>query len=1321
MDSKLLHGAPLSATMSAPKVTNVSSSTTGIRAPLTLDDDSDFEYSVSTSGQKDGNFSSSSSDNEFLSNGFDSGEEHEFDTASKRDFVSGLDSGILQETQFVKKYVVTRPLVKNPNEELIQESSNTRDSDDNMSVVEDNDNLAQDIDRRPSVTATSYGTARALAGEDKNASITESSVLDAGIAVLPRQGVPIAQLSWDSDDDFVGSDTSEDVSFLGVARVPDSGVEERLDYAPKVRVLEVVEVEDSSSQTENVSELEILEGSALASGNNEVMNSSNKESHLVLDEIDPESTSAEVIEGKDPLVTERSEFRDMDKGTKEPDPSNIIVGEMNYPNMLGVTGAKEVEHILPCEVRESEVMKMEAVEDFGTLDNEGSRSQIINAEETVVCSRSNEVEQLMDDIEPNEGDSHDCNSLNNTESVGGAMVLDVVESKNDAEINVAQRPECFENDHFPDITESLVMEDELPDESNISQALSQRSSLELETSIEIENDSIPYEEEEGSLKFDDTQSGDFGGSEIVNSADQLEEHISSDSLSCEETCQNHSQVTDMMTGTDLKNVPDTNRVLEEEEVSDSSEPNNNGVLEEEVSDSSEPNNNGVLEEEVSDSSEEQLTSRGSIIHSLGPSGESSAVLSEEERKKLERLQKIRVKFLRLVHRLKQSPEDTIAAKVLYQLLLASGEPSAQEFGFDFAKQAAMELEAEGTNNLDFSLNIFVIGKSGVGKSATINSIFREDKTATNAFEPATTGLNEVKGILDGVQVRILDTPGLRSSLMEQSANRKILLLIKKFMKKFPPDIILYVDRLDLQTRDLNDLPLLKSVSSYLGSSIWFRTILTLTHAASTPPEGPSGNALSYELFVAQQSHAVQQLICHSIGDLHILKPNLIPVSLVENHSKSEMDGSWRSKLLLLCYSMKILSETVSVVQRREISHPSRFFGLKAGDLPLPYFLSSLLQTNDHPKLFSTQGGQDVDSDFESAYSSNCDEESEDEYDRLPEFRPLRKSEIAELDKKLRKAYFEEYDYRVKLLQKKQLKEEMRRSRNIKKHRQGSKNLADIEEEMESPEAVAVPFQDVALPPSFDGDNPTYRYRALGTSSGNITRPILDTHGWDHDCGYDGVNIEDNLAIAGQFPIIISLELTKDKRKCNIHFNSSVSAKYGEKGSTMAGLNIQTTGKQLAYSLMAETKMKHFEVHKSAAGISISFLGGNVVTGLKVEDQMAVGKNLILVGTAGLSRCQNDAAVGANLAIHLKDKDYPIEEDEHLIGLSIMRWRGDNMLGLDMQSHFPLGRNTKLGVRAGLNSKRNGQVSVRISSSDYLHIATMGLLPILKTIINCLFA
>ncbi|KAI8522686.1 hypothetical protein RHMOL_Rhmol13G0015800 [Rhododendron molle] len=718
-------------------------------------------------------------------------------------------------------------------------------------------------------------------------------------------------------------------------------------------------------------------------------------------------------------------------------------------------------------------------------------------------------------------------------------------------------------------------------------------------------------------------------------------------------------------------------------------------------------------------------------------GNSENNLTEEETKKLEKLQQIRVKFLRLVQRLGVSPDESVAAQVLYRLALVGGRQTSQAFSLDAAKRTATQLEEEGKEDLDFSVNILVLGKSGVGKSATINSIFGEEKSFIDAFERATTTVKEISGVVDGVKIKVFDTPGLKSGVMEQGFNRRVLSSVTKVTKKSPPDIVLYVDRLDSQTRDLNDMPLLKTITGCLGQSIWRSAIVTLTHAASAPPDGPSGSPLSYDVFVTQRSHVVQQSIGQAVGDLRMMSPSLMnPVSLVENHPlcRKNREGqkvlpngqTWRPQLLLLGYSMKILAEASSLSKPQDPFDHRKLFGFRSRSPPLPYLLSSMLQTRAHPKLSTDQGIENGDSDVDMGDLSDFEQEEEGEvdYDELPAFKPLSKAQLAKLSKEDKEEYFEEYDYRVKLLNKKQWREELKRMKEMKKKGKDAENEygfmggEDGDQDNGSPAPVSTPLPDMVLPPSFDSDSPAYRYRFLEPTSQFLARPVLDTHGWDHDCGYDGVNLEQSLAIANRFPAAVSVQITKDKKDFSIHLDSSISAKHGENGSTMAGFDIQNIGKQLAYIVRGETKFKNIvrkRKNKTAAGVAITFLGENVATGLKVEDQIALGKQWALVGSCGTVRCQSDAAYGANFELQRRELDYPVGQVQSTYGLSLIKWKGDWALGFNTVAQFSIGRGSKVALRAGINNKMSGQITVRTSSSEHLGVALAAVIPVASAI------
>ncbi|XP_057475877.1 translocase of chloroplast 159, chloroplastic-like [Actinidia eriantha] len=895
-----------------------------------------------------------------------------------------------------------------------------------------------------------------------------------------------------------------------------------------------------------------------------------------------------------------------------------------------------------------------------------------------------------------------------------------------SELYPSQETVCYGNDISPGTAKDNVVEEGLHSKTNTqdTQSLASNVDPELEVKSEVKDETGHDQDnsEEASFSEDDSKGLTFGVWDTTKLVtEDLEQSLTPTSL--EDSSQDLSQTSESPIAMDSDKEVDTDGESEGEELFDSTV--QAALRKAAGSDSGSLTVTSANGSRVS-SLEHPADSIASVNLPTPQFGESVENLSEEEKQKLEKIQLGRVRFLRLVQRLGYSSEDSVAAQVLYRLVLAAGRPSSQFFSFELAKRTAMQLEAVGRDDLDFSLNILVLGKTGVGKSATINSIFGEKKAMIDAFEPATTAVNNIVGTIDGIKVRVFDTPGLRSSLMEQSFNRKTLLSIKKLTKKFPLDIVIYVDRLDTQRGDLNDLPLLRSITSLLGSSIWHNAIVTLTHAASDPPDGPSGSPGSYDLFVAQRSRIIQQLISQAVGDLHMMSPSLMPpVSLVENHPSCQKmeDGQtvlpngerWRSRLLLLCYSMKILSEANSVAKTQDQFDHQKLFGFRTRSPPLPYFLSSLLQTNAHPKLPSQQGGDCVDPDIDLGDFSDSDQVDDDECDQLPPFNSLKRSEIAMLSKEQRKAYFEEYDYRVMLLQKKQLREEVKRLRELKKRgNDGPYNYGYTEEggydETGVPAAEAVPLPDMVLPLSFDGDSPSYRYRFLDPTSQLLTRPVLDLHGWDHDCGCDGVSLESNMAISGCLPAEIAVQITKGKKDFTIHFDSSVAVKHGDHGSTMAGIDIQTVGKQLAYILKGETK-----TNKTAAGLSVTFLGEYVATGLKCENHIAVRKGLVLVGSTGVIRSQGDTAYGANFEVRLKEKDFPIGQDQTTASLSLVRWRRDLVWGGNLQSQFSIGRTSKMVVQAGFNSKLSGQLSVRTSSSEQLQIALLGIFPISNAI------
>jgi len=704
--------------------------------------------------------------------------------------------------------------------------------------------------------------------------------------------------------------------------------------------------------------------------------------------------------------------------------------------------------------------------------------------------------------------------------------------------------------------------------------------------------------------------------------------------------------------------------------------------------------------------------------------------SEEHDETHEKLKMIRVKFLRLVHRLGLAPNETVVAQVLYRLgiveqLRGRNRGRIGTLSFDPASAMAGQLEADGQEPLDFSCTIMVLGKTGVGKSATINSIFDEAKLPTNAFQSGTKMVQDVVGTVQGIKLRVIDTPGLLPSGSDQRQNEKILLSVKNFIKKTPPDIVLYFDRLDMQSKDFGDLPLLRTVTKIFGPSIWQNAIVVLSHAASAPPDSPQGTVSSYEMFITQRSHVVQQTIRQAAGDMWLVNP----VSLVENHSACRRNRAghrvlpngqvWKPQLLLLSFASKILAEANTILKMQD-SPPKKQFATRSRAPPLPYLLSSLLRSRPQVKLPEEQFGDEdgLDDDLD----ESLDSEDESEYDDLPPFKSLTKAQVAKLTKAQKNAYFDELEYREKLFMKKQLREEKRQQRMMKKTAVATNPLPgdyseNAEEESEGPASVPVPMPDLSLPASFDSDNPSHRYRYLDNSNQWLVRPVLDTHGWDHDVGYEGINVERLFVVKDKIPVSFSGQVTKDKKDANVQMELASSIKHGEGKSTSLGFDMQTLGKDLGYTLHSETRFINFRKNKATAGLSVTLLGDALSAGVKVEDKLIANKRFQMVMSGGAMTGRGDVAYGGSLEAQLRDEDYPLGRSLSTLGLSVVDWHGVLAIGCNIQSQIPIGRSTNLIARANLNNKGAGQLSIRINSSEHLQIALAGLIPLLRKLFD----
>ena len=77
----------------------------------------------------------------------------------------------------------------------------------------------------------------------------------------------------------------------------------------------------------------------------------------------------------------------------------------------------------------------------------------------------------------------------------------------------------------------------------------------------------------------------------------------------------------------------------------------------------------------------------------------------------------------------------------------------------------------------------------------------------------------------------------------------------RFLLNKTIDVLLYVDRLDAYRVDNLDTQVVRAITDSFGRGIWKRSLVVLTHAQLSPPDG-----LSYEDFFSRRSDALLEVV-----------------------------------------------------------------------------------------------------------------------------------------------------------------------------------------------------------------------------------------------------------------------------------------------------------------------------------------------------------------------------------------------------------------------------------------------------------------------------
>lgn len=144
------------------------------------------------------------------------------------------------------------------------------------------------------------------------------------------------------------------------------------------------------------------------------------------------------------------------------------------------------------------------------------------------------------------------------------------------------------------------------------------------------------------------------------------------------------------------------------------------------------------------------------------------------------------------------------------------------------------VEQQVRDALQRKLVFLLTGRTGMGKSSTINTLLGQQVAPVGDYEPTTMSVESYDARIGGIACTIMDTPGLCDALPEEGKDAEYLKRIRDGIRQV--DCVWFVTRLDETRISGDEMRGIQMLSKALGPGVWDHAIIVFTFGNKVPAE-----------------------------------------------------------------------------------------------------------------------------------------------------------------------------------------------------------------------------------------------------------------------------------------------------------------------------------------------------------------------------------------------------------------------------------------------------------------------------------------------------